>query len=109
MAWACYTEGLTQQQVAQKLGATQLRVNQSLSLAGKRGLVRITFNTAFAACAELEEALTKQYGLTQAYVAPAPQDARDVQMLVGAALGNLLSELLADPTIKRFDLSWATR
>lgn len=106
VAWAYYTEGLTQEQVAQKLGATRLRVNQSLSLARKRGLVRITFNTAFAACAELEEALTKQYGLTQAYVAPAPQDPRDVQILVGAALGNLLSELLADPAIKRFGMSW---
>jgi lsr operon transcriptional repressor len=106
VAWAYYTEGLTQEQVAQKLGATRLRVNQSLSLARKRGLVRITFNTAFAACAELEEALSVQYGLTQAYVAPAPQDARDVQMIVGAALGNLLSKLLADPAIKRFGMSW---
>jgi lsr operon transcriptional repressor len=106
VAWAYYTEGLTQEQVAQKLGATRLRVNQSLSLARKRGLVRITFNTAFAACAELEEELTEQYSLTQAYVAPAPQDPRDVQMIVGAALGNLLSELLADPAIKRFGMSW---
>ena len=106
VAWAYYTEGLTQEQVAQKLGATRLRVNQSLSLARKRGLVRITFNTAFAACAELEEGLTARYGLTQAYVAPAPQDARDVQMIVGAALGNLLSELLADPAIKCFGMSW---
>lgn len=106
VAWAYYTEGLTQEQVAQKLGATRLRVNQSLALARKRGLVRITFNTAFAACAELEEALTARYGLIQAYVAPAPQDARDVQMIVGAALGNLLSELLADPAIKRFGMSW---
>ena len=106
VAWAYYTEGLTQEQVAHKLGATRLRVNQSLSLARKRGLVRITFNTAFAACAELEEGLTARYGLTQAYVAPAPQDARDVQMIVGAALGNLLSELLADPAIKCFGMSW---
>ena len=106
VAWAYYTEGLTQEQVAQKLGATRLRVNQSLSLARKRGLVRITFNTAFAACAELEEGLTTRFGLTQAYVAPAPQDARDVQMIVGAALGNLLSELLADPAIKCFGMSW---
>ena len=106
VAWAYYTEGLTQEQVAQKLGATRLRVNQSLSLARKRGLVRITFNTAFAACAELEQALTDRYGLLQAYVAPAPQDPRDVQMIVGAALGNLLSELLADPMIKCFGMSW---
>ena len=106
VAWAYYVEGMTQEQVAQKLGATRLRVNQSLSLARKRGLVRITFNTAFAACAELEQGLTARYGLTQAYVAPAPQDTRDVQMIVGAALGNLLSELLADPAIKRFGMSW---
>ena len=106
VAWAYYTEGLTQEQVAQKLGATRWRVNQSLALARKRGLVRITFNTAFAACAELEQALTDRYGLLQAYVAPAPQNPRDVQMIVGAALGNLLSELLADPMIKCFGMSW---
>jgi lsr operon transcriptional repressor len=106
VAWAYYVEGMTQEQVAQKVGATRLRVNQSLATARKSGLVRITFNTAFAACAELEEALTTRYGLTQAYVAPAPQETRDVQMIVGAALGNLLSELLADPAIKRFGMSW---
>jgi lsr operon transcriptional repressor len=106
VAWAYYVEGMTQEQVAQKVGATRLRVNQSLATARKSGLVRITFNTAFAACAELEEALTARYGLTQAYVAPAPQETRDVQMIVGAALGNLLSELLADTTIKRFGMSW---
>ncbi len=106
VAWAYYVEGMTQEQVAQKVGATRLRVNQSLATARKSGLVRITFNTAFAACAELEEGLTARYGLTQAYVAPAPQEARDVQMIVGAALGNLLSELLADPAIKRFGMSW---
>ena len=59
--------------------------------------MRITFNTAFAACAELEAMLRARFGLRQAYVAPAPMDPRDVQMTVGAALGNLLSEVLADP------------
>jgi lsr operon transcriptional repressor len=106
VAWAYYVEGMTQEQVAQKVGATRLRVNQSLATARKSGLVRITFNTAFAACAELEETLTSRYGLMQAYVAPAPQETRDVQMIVGAALGNLLSELLADAAIKRFGMSW---
>ncbi len=106
VAWAYHVEGLTQEQVAQKLGATRLRVNKSLSEARRRGLVRITFNTAYAACAELEQALIERYGLTQAYVAPAPQDARDVQMIVGAALGNLLSEVLADPAIRLFGMSW---
>ena len=106
VAWAYHVEGLTQEKVAEKLGATRLRVNKSLSEARRRGLVRITFNTAYAACAELESALTDRYHLTQAYVAPAPSDPKDVQMIVGAALGNLLSETLADPSVKLFGMSW---
>ncbi len=106
VAWAYYVEGLTQEGVAEKLGATRLRVNKSLAEARRSGLVRITFNTAFAACADLEAALTARYGLTQAYVAPAPADAKDVQMIVGAALGNLLSEVLADAAVCLFGMSW---
>lgn len=106
VAWAYYVEGLTQERVAEKLGATRLRVNKALSDAHKRGLVRITFNTAYAACAELEAALRARFGLRQAYVAPAPMDAKDIQLTVGAALGNLLSETLADPKVRLFGMSW---
>jgi lsr operon transcriptional repressor len=106
VAWAYHVEGLTQERVAEKLGATRLRVNKALGDARARGLVRITFNTAFAACAELEAALKARFNLKQAYVAPAPMDARDIQMVVGAALGNLLTETLADPAIRLFGMSW---
>jgi DNA-binding transcriptional regulator LsrR (DeoR family) len=106
VAWAYYVEGMTQEQVAGKLGATRLRVNKALSDARSRGLVRITFNTAFAACAELEAALRARFGLRQAYVAPAPMEERDIQMIVGAALGHLLSEVLADPEVRTFGMSW---
>ncbi len=106
VAWAYHVEGLTQERVAEKLGATRLRVNKALAEARARGLVRITFNTAFAACAELEAALRARFGLKQAYVAPAPERPSDVQMIVGAALGNLLSEVLSDPTVRTFGMSW---
>jgi DNA-binding transcriptional regulator LsrR (DeoR family) len=106
VAWAYYVERLTQERVAEKLGATRLRVNKALSDAHRRGLVRITFNTAFAACAELEAALKARFGLKQAYVAPAPMETRDVQMIVGAALGNLLSEVLSDARVRLFGMSW---
>lgn len=106
IAWAYHIEGLTQNEVAQRLGITRLRVNKALSDARRRGLVRITFNTAHAACIEAETALCARYGLRQAYVAPSPADATDVQMVVGAALGNLLSEILADPEIRLFGMSW---
>jgi len=106
VAWAYYVEGLTQERVADKLGVTRLRVNKAISDAHKRGLVRITFNTAFAACAELEAALRARFSLKQAYVAPAPIETRDIQMIVGAALGHLLSEVLADPSVRLFGMSW---
>jgi lsr operon transcriptional repressor len=106
VAWAYHVEGLTQEKVAEKLGATRLRVNKALGDARARGLVRITFNTAFAACAELEAALKARFNLRQAYVAPAPMDAKDIQMVVGAALGNLLTETLMDPAIHLFGMSW---
>ncbi len=106
VAWAYHVEGLTQEKVAEKLGVTRLRVNKALADARARGLVRITFNTAFAACAELEAALKARFNLRQAYVAPAPMDPRDIQMVVGAALGNLLTEVLADPAIRQFGMSW---
>lgn len=106
VAWAYYVEGLTQEKVAEKLGATRLRVNKALSEAHRVGLVRITFNTAYAACFDLEQALCEKFGLKQAYVAPAPAQETDVQTITGAALGNLLSEILADPGVKSFGMSW---
>ena len=106
VAWAYYVEGLTQEGVADKLGATRLRVNKAISEAHRRGLVRITFNTAFAACAELEAGLRERFALKQVYVAPAPADPRDIQMVVGAALGHVLSEVLADPAVRLFGMSW---
>lgn len=106
VAWAYYVERLTQEKVAEKLGATRLRVNKALSEAHRIGLVRITFNTAYAACFDLEQALCEKFGLQQAYVAPAPAQETDVQTITGAALGNLLSEVLADPAVKSFGMSW---
>jgi DNA-binding transcriptional regulator LsrR (DeoR family) len=106
VAWAYYVERLTQERVAEKLGATRLRVNKALGEALRRGLVRISFDTAFAACAELEAELCRRWGLRQAYVAPDPENPGDVQTIVGAALGHLLSEVLADPAVRLFGMSW---
>jgi len=81
-------------------------VNKALAEARRRGLVRFTFNTAFAACFDLEAALAERFGLAKAYVAPAPSDPRDVQMIAGAALGHVLTEVLGDPAVKLFGMSW---
>jgi lsr operon transcriptional repressor len=106
VAWAYYVGGLTQENIASKLRVTRLRVNKALAEARRSGLVRVTFNTAFAACPEAEERLIAHFGLKKAYVAPSPADPRDVQMVLGSALGHVLSEVLADPAVQRFGMSW---
>ena len=106
VAWAYHVDGLTQGEVARRLGVTRLRVNRALAEARRTGLVRVSLNTAFAPCIELEEALRARYGLRRAYVAPAPAREHDVQAAVGAALGHLLTERLADPAVRLFGMSW---
>lgn len=106
VAWAYHVERLTQEQVAQKLGTTRLRVNKALGDALRMGLVRISFDTSFAACAELEAALCARWGIGRAYVAPAPSNEGDVQTLVGSALGHVLSDVLAQPDLHLFGMSW---
>ena len=106
VAWSYYVEGLTQNEVAEKLRVTRLRVNRALAEARRTGLVRFSFNTAYAGCAEIESALSEEFGLTTAFVVPAPAREEDTQTVVGAALGNFLGEVLADPQVSRFGMSW---
>lgn len=106
VAWAYHVENLTQGEVATKLGVTRLKVNKALAAARKRGLIRITFDTAYAPCIELEGRLCARFGLARAHVAPRPELEDDVQASVGAALGSVLGDVLADPAVKLFGMSW---
>ncbi|MFK7963784.1 MAG: sugar-binding transcriptional regulator [Burkholderiaceae bacterium] len=105
-AWACYQEGLTQAEAAKRLGASRLRVNKALAEARRLGLVRITFNTPFAVCLELEKALSERFGLEHCFIAPSPASDADTQAAVGAALGSVLSRVLADAQVRLFGMSW---
>jgi DNA-binding transcriptional regulator LsrR (DeoR family) len=106
VAWAYHIEGLTQGEVADKLKVTRLRVNKALAAARRQGLVRVTLDTVFAPCVALEARLCARFDLQAAHVAPRPARADDVQTVVGAALGQLLGTVLADPQIRLFGMSW---
>jgi len=106
VAWAYHVENLTQGEVAAKLGVTRLKVNKALAAARKRGLIRISFDTAFAPCIDLEARLCERFGLARAHVAPRPELEADVQGSVGAALGSVLGDVLGDPAVKLFGMAW---
>lgn len=106
LAWACEVEGMTQADAAKRYGITRLRVNKALSEARRRGILRVSVDSVFAAAAELEWQVERAFGLRRAIVVPTPEDRSSVTGIVAAGLGAHLSEVLQDQQLTRFGMSW---
>ncbi len=59
-----YVEGLTQTEIAQRLGLSTAKVNRLLVQAREQGYVNITIRTPFQHLFELEDRLKAVFGLT---------------------------------------------
>lgn len=97
-AWLYYNQGLTQKDVAERLGISRSTVIRLLDEAMKRSEVQIWISEGIDNCLELATRLEKAYGLDEAVVVPAPRDS-SVEALadsVGQALGQFLSEVIQD-------------
>jgi DNA-binding transcriptional regulator LsrR (DeoR family) len=106
LAWACEIEGMTQAEAAKRFGITRLRVNRALGEARRRGILRISVDSVYAAAVELEWEIENKFRLARAIVVPSPEEAASVTPLVAAGLGAFLSTLLQDQKLTRFGMSW---
>ena len=95
IAWLYYVEGLTQDEVANKVGMNRSRVLRILSAARQDGTVQIRVTTRLSHCVELERTLEKRWGLTQAIVLPTPQDEAKLGAIIGAEVGAHISQALS--------------
>ncbi len=93
-AWAYYVEGLTQNDIARKLGLNRVRVNRILAQARERGIVQVRVNSSLAI--STEAALAKRYGLDQAIIVPTPSDPSLLPHSIATAAGVVLSDRLQD-------------
>ncbi|WP_105371544.1 sugar-binding transcriptional regulator [Neorhizobium huautlense] len=95
-AWLYYNQGLTQKDVAERLGISRSTVIRMLDEAMKRSEVQIWISEGIDNCVELATRLEKLYGLDEAVVVPAPRDESATAMAsaVGLALGQFLSEVV---------------
>ncbi|WJR65461.1 sugar-binding transcriptional regulator [Neorhizobium sp. CSC1952] len=97
-AWLYYNQGLTQKDVAERLGISRSTVIRLLDEAMKRSEVQIWISEGIDTCVELATRLERAYGLDEAVVVPAPRDDGAAAMAgaVGLALGQFLSEVVQD-------------
>jgi DNA-binding transcriptional regulator LsrR (DeoR family) len=69
-AWLHYAGGLTQAQVAKRLGLTSLKAHRLITKATQEGLIRVFIDGDVSECVDLEQRLTEAYGLDYCEVVP---------------------------------------
>lgn len=69
-AWLHYAGGLTQSEVAKRLGLTSLKAHRLITKANKEGLVKVYIDGEVSQCVELESKIAAQYSLDYCEVVP---------------------------------------
>jgi DNA-binding transcriptional regulator LsrR (DeoR family) len=90
-----HEEGLTQSDVALRLGMTQVAVSRLLKKAEEHGIVRISVVPPPGAFADLESLLEERFGLNQVVVGDATRDSEEAVLnAIGSAAARFLESTL---------------
>lgn len=93
-AWLYYIAGLTQSEVAKRLGVNRIMVTRLLSEARRRNEVVIRIKSDLSDLVALQDELEGRFGLERAIVAPSGPEQEDPTRLIAAAAGSYVSELM---------------
>jgi DNA-binding transcriptional regulator LsrR (DeoR family) len=93
-AWFYHAGGLTQSEVAAKLGIAAAKAHRLIARATKAGLVRVFVEGPIGGCIALEDALIAKFGLSICRVVPPLDEAGLPLRALGTAAANLLREAL---------------
>lgn len=96
VAWMYYSHGLTQQEIAVRLGVSRATIIRLLEEARARGEVRFWIEGADADCAGLAVRLETALGVREVIVVPGGDGPETTAAAVGLALGRRLSDAFAD-------------
>ena len=93
-AWLYYVEGLTQVDVAKRLGVNRIMITRLLADARHRGEVVIRIKSDIAPIIEVQQQLEQRFGLSLAIVAPFLDETGDPTQVIAAAAGAYVSQLM---------------
>ena len=96
IAWMYYVEGLTQNDIAERLGIGRVTVVRNLNEALKQREVKIWIDGDVSECMELERALKDAFGFKDAVVVPEPSDPVHINKSIGVAAGMFMTDALTD-------------
>ena len=91
-SWYYYLEGLTQSEIAEKLGVHRTRVNRILAQARNRGIVQVRIESPVNLSAE--RAIEKHFNLDQVVLVQTPSSQELIPESIATATGGVLSERL---------------
>lgn len=100
-AWMYYVAGNTQNEIAEHLGISRQMAQRMLAFAAASGLVRVHINHQVSSCLELEQALSRQFGLSACRVVPAGRapgqaaEMAEVQPMLAVAGAELIARYLS--------------
>ena len=87
IAWMYYVEGLTQNEIADRLGIGRVTVVRNINEAIKQREVKIWIEGEVAECFELEQELKSAFALKEAVVVPQPTQVENIAKSIGFAAG----------------------
>ncbi|HEY0920962.1 sugar-binding transcriptional regulator [Devosia sp.] len=95
-AWLYYVEGFTQEQIAERLKVSRIKVMRTLAASVAEGVAVTLINASTAEQVALERALEKRWGLDAAVVVPAPAAGEHLEKAIGHAVARYLGEQMRD-------------
>jgi DNA-binding transcriptional regulator LsrR (DeoR family) len=106
VAWLYFMEGLTQADIATRLGITRLRANRLLGEARESGLVNIQVNGRLSECVALERDLVAETGLKDAVIVPTPANPEQIAPAIGRATADYLARHLGENRARALGIGW---
>ncbi|MCB6177625.1 helix-turn-helix domain-containing protein [Rhodobacter sp. Har01] len=93
-AWHYYNDGLTQNQIADMLGLSRIKVSRLLEKGRQTGLIELRINSPFEGCLALQQDLIGAFGLADARVVPVAEGLSAPPRIARAAASLLMQKLV---------------
>lgn len=93
-AWLYHVEGLTQNEVAARLGINRVMVVRILADARRRNEVRVSIASPLAEFVRLEREIEARYGIARVILAPFDDPEEDPVKVIAAAAGTFVSGIM---------------